>query len=106
MTKLESIFGTLNKSDAAYIEDLMNVSSVTRLQKEPRMLEKEAERFQQEIEQLAVDNYGSFVENSRCVRDTRTAIHGMDVQLKGVLDNMPRLITSCEEFSVTAKVCF
>jgi len=91
----------MSAQNKAYLDQLGSLS-LDRLQKEPELLRLEAARHENELQSMATTGYGAFISSVECISFVRESATGMDHTLKSVLNELPELVTSCEEFGAKA----
>ena len=55
-----------------------------------------------QMEQLAFENYKSFIETADCVRQVSAKIVSINSELDRVVGSLPALVTVCEDFCAKA----
>lgn len=77
--------------------------SLEEMGREPDRLEHERSTIDAQIEELAVGNYGSFVESSKCVRDAHGSLSTMQIHVGNLLTSIPAFRAQCEDFASDSK---
>eukprot|EP01066_Platyproteum_vivax_P015208 Platyproteum_vivax@DN6744_c0_g1_i1.p1 len=80
-----------------YLEHLLSTSFV-RLAKEPAALAAEDEKIKFEMEKLAVNNYGAFIQNARVISSIRTDVETIRGQLQDMRLKLPPLTEKLDQF--------
>mmetsp|Transcript_8870 Transcript_8870/g.12046 ORF Transcript_8870/g.12046 Transcript_8870/m.12046 type:complete len:588 (-) Transcript_8870:145-1908(-) len=85
------------ENEDAYVSDLLSYS-LERLNKEPELLQGDAERLQRSIQVVAVDHYRAFITAADCVKSVHSEVQAVDAHLACLLDALPALEQGCREF--------
>ena len=71
--KLASPKPASSRQSDAYLSELLSYS-IDRLRKEPELLKEEKQTIERSIQGTAVNNYGAFIETSRCLETINTEL--------------------------------
>lgn len=95
---------TLSAADAtAYLAQLTSLN-VSRLASEPARLDAESVLIQSQMEQLAFENYKSFIETADCVRVVTASIADINANVAALLASaLPALEQTCTDFCASAQ---
>lgn len=93
---------SLPAEDEAYLREITSFS-MSRLEKEPRLLQDRASQLQADAEDLAVEHYRGFVESASSVRDARESLGSMDGRLDALLGQLPSFAKRCSSFAQAAQ---
>jgi len=90
------------EADRLYLQELTTFS-LSRVEKEPRLLSEKQNELKQQIEELAVGNYRCFVESSQRVHDAYRSVTDMDSKLNDLSTHLPSFIQKGQDFTESAK---
>jgi len=103
LTLEKQVFGyELSSPDRQYLNELTSYS-MNRISKEPLNNLKEQNKLENEIEEIAVGNYRSFVDSAHCIRIARLAIVNMTDTLHSLNQTLPEFENLCKTFSEDVK---
>lgn len=72
--------------------------SVENLNKEPDRLTHEASVLQDQIQELAVKNYKTFIETAECSRELFSQFNSIENKLDKLVDDIPEFESKCKYF--------
>ena len=87
----------LSTADVAYVRELTSYS-MSRLEREPTLLQDKQTEIQRSIEQLAVSNYRTFVDTAEAVHAAHQSVVELEAGLGLLEAELPRFATKCSEF--------
>ena len=87
----------LSAADVAYVRELTSYS-MSRLEREPTLLQDKQSEIQRSIEQLAVSNYRTFVDTAEAVHAAHQSVVELEAGLGLLEAELPRFSTRCSEF--------
>lgn len=76
----------------------MGTYGVDNLNKEPDHLKNEATNLRDQIQDLAVRNYKTFIETAECSRELFSQFNSIENKLDKLLGDIPELENKCKQF--------
>ncbi|KAI9300473.1 Dor1-like family-domain-containing protein [Cunninghamella echinulata] len=73
------------------------------LKNEPFTIRETQQQIQSDAQQLAYEDYPSFLHAQTCRRELDTTLNGLDNHFTGMLSSVPALQAACEQFTMEAK---
>ncbi|MEW5304072.1 MAG: hypothetical protein WDW36_006706 [Sanguina aurantia] len=84
-----------------YLSELLSYS-LERLRKEPELLRAEKEQVERNAQNIAVTQYGAFIETASCLGSVDRELRSVCDNLAAMLQTTPALASACENFSEDA----
>lgn len=80
---------TLSPADHAYVKELTSYS-ISRLEREPQLIQNSIVDLQKQIESLAIGHYRTFVDTATAVHQTHQAVIEMEAKLGMIEEQLPK----------------
>ncbi|KAM0020415.1 putative oligomeric Golgi complex subunit 8, cullin repeat-like-containing domain superfamily [Helianthus debilis subsp. tardiflorus] len=84
-------------SQQPYVSELLSFT-LDRLHKEPELLRVDAERIRRQMQEVAVNNYRSFISAADALVSIRHEVSSIDKHLESLIAEVPKLTSGCSEF--------
>ncbi|GMN36038.1 hypothetical protein TIFTF001_005721 [Ficus carica] len=84
-------------SQQPYVSELLSFT-LDRLHKEPELLRVDAERIRRQMQEVAVNNYRSFIAAADALLAIREEVTSIDKHLESMIAEIPKLTSGCTEF--------
>ncbi|KAJ0488365.1 putative oligomeric Golgi complex subunit 8, cullin repeat-like-containing domain superfamily [Helianthus annuus] len=88
-------------SQQPYVSELLSFT-LDRLHKEPELLRVDAERIRRQMQEVAVNNYRSFISAADALVSIRHEVSSIDKHLESLIAEVPKLTSGCSEFIESA----
>ncbi|KAA0064511.1 conserved oligomeric Golgi complex subunit 8 [Cucumis melo var. makuwa] len=85
-----------------YVSELLSFT-LDRLNKEPELLQVDAERIRRQIQEVAVGNYRAFIAAADALLAIREEVSSIDKHLESLISEIPNLTSGCTEFIESAE---
>ena len=95
-------FGAMGDMDDSYLSDLLSYS-VERLNREPELLDADAERAARRKQEVALQQYRAFVGASECYDTVRSEVADIERGLEAMRGALPELRAGCQAFAARAE---
>ncbi|XP_076888485.1 conserved oligomeric Golgi complex subunit 8-like [Bidens hawaiensis] len=89
-------------SQQPYVSELLSFT-LDRLHKEPELLRVDAERIRRQMQEVAVNNYRSFISAADALVSIRQEVSSIDKHLESLIAEVPNLTAGCSEFIDSAE---
>ncbi|KAL9995399.1 putative oligomeric Golgi complex subunit 8, cullin repeat-like-containing domain superfamily [Helianthus debilis subsp. tardiflorus] len=89
-------------SQQPYVSELLSFT-LDRLHKEPELLRVDAERIRRQMQEVAVNNYRSFISAADALVSIRHEVSSIDKHLESLIAEVPKLTSGCSEFIESAE---
>ncbi|KAD2393962.1 hypothetical protein E3N88_40939 [Mikania micrantha] len=89
-------------SQQPYVSELLSFT-LDRLHKEPELLRVDAERIRRQMQEVAVNNYRSFISAADALVSIRNEVLSIDKHLESLIAEVPKLTSGCSEFVDSAE---
>lgn len=89
-------------SQQPYVSELLSFT-LDRLHKEPELLRVDAERIRRQMQEVAVNNYRSFIAAADALLAIREEVTSIDKHLESMIAEIPKLTSGCTEFVESAE---
>ncbi|XP_076944599.1 conserved oligomeric Golgi complex subunit 8-like [Bidens hawaiensis] len=89
-------------SQQPYVSELLSFT-LDRLHKEPELLRVDAERIRRQMQEVAVNNYRSFISAADALVSIRQEVSSIDKHLESLIAEVPKLTAGCSEFIDSAE---
>ncbi|KAI7738502.1 hypothetical protein M8C21_000206 [Ambrosia artemisiifolia] len=101
-TTMADLLPLASVSQQPYVSELLSFT-LDRLHKEPELLRVDADRIRRQMQEVAVNNYRSFISAADALVSIRNEVSSIDKHLESLIAEVPKLTSGCSEFIESAE---